>query len=77
MPPTMAISTEGQVNKDQYLNNSNKELSQEMFMWNNKAQALTVEKLSMNWNFWQCGRQDKNNQLPPIFDVGGIIKKYL
>ena len=59
MPQTMAISKEGQVNKDQYLNTSNKESSQEMFMWNNKALALTVEKLGIGafdiltiWQTW-------------------------
>ena len=65
----MSVSNDGPVHNDKYLNTSNEELSQEMFIWNIKALALIVEKLLTNWQF---DRQDKNN-LNPIFDSGGII----
>ena len=63
----------------QKLSNNKKVLSQGIFMWNIKALALTVQKL-LAWLKFQRGgqndRQDKNN-IPPIFDLGGIkINKY-
>ena len=41
----MANSEDGQGYKDKYLDTSGKSLSQEMFMCNMKALALTVQKL--------------------------------
>ena len=51
-----------------------KVLSQEIFMWNIKALALSVQKLLVRLKFQRGGqndRQDKNN-VSPIFYLGGI-----
>ena len=59
MPPIMANSNDGQGHKDKYLDTSRKILSQEMLMCNNKALALTVQKLLARLKFSKNGSNSK------------------